>query len=296
MLAAAAPPEPYAIFARARSYWSSQAYPAQLSYLVTISGTAGGSTITNTYESSVNTLTGDISVHATSREEAAHPYVPHGVTVKASIHLGYAGKATLGAAPSVEPNDTIGVTKTIRVSKMQQFDLLGVPVLSPAYGFGLAAARLPDRSALPPLPGLKTIASVSVTRRDYDIRYLDDAAIGGKPCYHLQLTPLRDPSKYRLREIWLAEDTYAPQQALIQGNFTAGPSPRLPWMIHFTTTGSVTYVASETAQSPVTYLGRTYTNVTITFGDIAAVTIPDSLSAFSLFRTSGDVLREPLSP
>lgn len=290
----AQPPDAYTIFARARSYWSAQAYPAQLSYLVTVSGTDRDGAHSNTYESFANTQTGAISVHATSKEEAQHPYTPHGITAKLKISIGYSGKAMLGAAPSVEPRDQIGISKTIRLTKMQQYDLLGVPVLSPTYGFGLTIETLPSPDAPPAFNGgLKTIAAVTSNTRDYDVRYAGSETIDGEPCYHLQLTPLRDPSKYRLRELWVAQSSYAPAQARIQGNFTAGPSPQLPWLVHFNTDGGVTYIAYEAAQLPVRYLGHIYTAVTIAFSDIEPIAKPDPLAALSMFRSSGDVLREP---
>lgn len=292
MLALDAPPDPYAIFARARSYWSAQTYPAQISYVITVSGNERDREIRNDYEAFASTITGQITVNATSKEEAARPYTPHGATVKVNLRISYAGKAP--HAPQADPQGVIGVSKSMNVSKMQQYDLLGVPLLSPTYGFGLSIATLAEHRAAPELPaGLKTIASLSVGSRDYDIRFAGDSTIGGTPCYDLQLRPLHNPGKYRLRELWIAQATYAPLQALIQGNFTEGPSPRLPWLIHFVTANGVTYISDEAAQSPVQYLGHTYTNVTIAFNDVEPVTTPDPLAQLSMFRTSGDVLREP---
>lgn len=76
---AIATPDPYAVYPRARSRWASQVYPPFLSYVVRISGTEASRGITNTYQSFVDTADNAITVRATRAEEAAHPYVPHGV-------------------------------------------------------------------------------------------------------------------------------------------------------------------------------------------------------------------------
>ena len=86
---------------------------------------------------------------------------------------------------------------------------------------------------------------------------------------------------------------YATRQALVQGNFTAGPSPTLAWMIRFAQHDGALYIQSEVASQRVRYLGRAYAGVSVTFGNIEAAAAPDFTWWLSLFKTSGDVLREP---
>ena len=146
--------DPYVIFSRARSKWTSQSYPRYLAYVVTVSGVDGSQRIANTYESSADTSTNGINVQATSAQEIAHPYVPHGMTWHTKITIGYAGKPVLGAPPTVDGGPTtIKVSKTIPISKQQQYDLLGVPVLSPTYSFGLAMQEFSPSSATSTEPG-----------------------------------------------------------------------------------------------------------------------------------------------
>ncbi len=294
---AAAAPDPYAIYAQARARWQSQSYPAFLTYRVTISGADGTGTVTNTYGSSTDTATNAIAVTATSVEESAHPYTPHGVTLQSKISISYAGKPVLGKAPSVDPTGIVHVSRVMPISNQQQYDLLGVPVLSPTYSFGLAPAGAPSRSAAQAVrlqTVLPTIASVIAVRRDYVIRYEGLESIDGIACYHLALAALRDPATFRLRALWIEKDSYYTRRALVQGNFTQGPGPRLPWLVRFNRSGPLIYIADETAVGTVKYLGHVYANVTVRFSDVLPSANPPSPTwALSMFRTSGDVLREP---
>lgn len=293
--AALASPDPYALYARARDRWAQQSYPRYLSYSVVISGDGTAATVTNTYVSFVDTLSGTINVRATSVEEAAHPYVPHGADVNVKLKVSYTRNPKIFSPPSVDgDNGDIHVSKTVRVTKRQQYDLLGVPLLSPTYSFGLRPDEplRPNVSTTPP-PGLKTIASITAVRRDYDIAYGGVEPLDGTACYHLTLTPRRDPAHFRLRGLWIDEQSYATRQALVQGNFTAGPGPTLPWLIRFAQIDNATYVTREDALQPIRYLGHRYSNVSVTFGDLRSAGAPDITWRLALFETSGDILREP---
>lgn len=293
--AALASPDPYALYARARDRWAQQSYPRYLSYSVVISGDATAGAVTNSYASFVDTVSNTINVRATSVEEAAHPYVPHGANVNVKLKVSYTRHPKLFSPPSVDGDDgDIHVSQTVRVTKRDQFDLLGVPLLSPTYSFGLRPdeALEPKVSTTAP-PGLKTIASITAVRRDYDIAYGGVEPIEGSACFRLTLTPRRDPSHFRLRELWIDAQSYATRQALVQGNFTAGPAPALPWLIHFAEIDNATYITREDALRPVRYLGRTYRNVSVSFTGLQPAAAPDVTWRLALFTTSGDVLREP---
>lgn len=295
-LAVAMPgPDPYDIFARARERWARQSYPRYLSYAVVISGDSTAGRVTNTYASFADTRSGTINVRAVSAEEAAHPYVPHGTSVNVKLKISYTRHPKLFSAPGAEGDDgDIHVSKNVRVTKREQYDLLGIPLLSPTYSFGLLpqGAAPQNVQAMPP-PGLKTIASVTAVRRDYDIAYDGTDAVDGAACYHLALTPRRDPAHFRLRELWIDEQRYATRQARVQGNFTAGPGPTLMWLIHFADVGSVTYITREDAMQPLRYLGRTYSSVSVAFSMIQSAAAPDITWSLSMFKTSGDILEEP---
>ncbi len=296
--------DPYAIFAQARGRWSAESYPALLTYTVTIYGTEKTRIVTNTYSSLVDTTSGKISVQATSAQEAARPFVPHGVSLKARITLSYAGAPSLTAHPSVDGGGVVNVSKTMPLTQPQQYDLLGVPLLSPTYSFGMANASSNEKPAVvtktpsSAAAGLRTIASVTAAPRDYDIRYDGLEVVDGAPCYHLALTPRHDAELLRLRQLWINVNTLATEQAIIQGNFTEGPGPGLPWLIRFTDDGSRTYIADEEALGVVKYLGHAYSHVSVSFANESSEAGPPGSAhglawELSMFRTSEDVLTEP---
>ena len=59
---------------------------------------------------------------------------------------------------------------------------------------------------------LEEIATVYAHNRDYTITLLGTDTIDGHACYHLGLTPTRDPGRYRIRQAWIDEQTFATWQ------------------------------------------------------------------------------------
>ncbi len=80
------------------------------------------------------------------------------------------------------------------------------------FGFYRASAVASAPAPSPP-PNLaedpmQTIATVTAVDRAYDIRFAGTVTVDARPCYHLVLRPLRDPGRFRLRELWIEEGTY----------------------------------------------------------------------------------------
>ncbi|HET7813065.1 MAG TPA: hypothetical protein VFL13_01695 [Candidatus Baltobacteraceae bacterium] len=284
----------YAIYQHARANWAGQLYPAYVNYTVRITAAEGGRTVTNTYDAFAALQSGQIAVHASSREELAHPVNGQGVAFHAKFSIEYSGRSELGKPPTGDgPAATARVTRNVRVDNAGEPDILGVPELSPAYSFGLrppAAPALPKNAAVSALP---TIASVTSAQRDYAIALDGTENVDGIPSYVLAMTPLHNPARYRLRKLWVAQDTFLTQQAVVQGNFTAGPSPSIPWMVHFATADGLTYIRDETALAPIRYRGRSLDAVSVAFDDVRVAEGPSLSWSLSLFKTSGDVLKEP---
>jgi hypothetical protein len=105
------------------------------------------------------------------------------------------------------------------------------PYLSPFNTFGLIERKAGEKPSLYEAPGTPApaasgppvIGSVTVTARAYDISLLGIEALGGRNVYHLALHPVRDPVHRRLRELFVATDTYRLERAVIQAYGAAGP-------------------------------------------------------------------------
>jgi hypothetical protein len=102
------------------------------------------------------------------------------------------------------------------------------PYLSPFNTFGLIDAKAGAKPSLYEAPGPAAsepplIGSVTVTARAYDVALLGIEALGERPVYHLALRPVRDPEHHRLRELFVATDSFRLERAVIQAYGAMGP-------------------------------------------------------------------------
>jgi hypothetical protein len=225
------------LFAQTRSAIASVAYPPRISYEIVVSGFDGSVPRADHYRALVRTQTGDVRVEAESDEEAANPVPPpHGVntSLTATICIARGGCATHSEPAGRTPGSP---------------DLLGVPVLSPAYDFGIVTPYRASRRAETEPTTLPVIASVVSSRRDYDISFLGMESIGNDMTDHLHFVPLHEPHRYRLRDLWINPTTHLPERAIVAGNFTVAPMTDVPWSIDFGSTANAWYISSETAMS-----------------------------------------------
>lgn len=290
---ARAEPDPYVLFNQARTYWQHQRYPRAIGYTVTVQVEYRGGQRVEHYASAFDAMTGDIWVDPISDFELAHPATGRG----------------------------IGLNLNGSIQPAPDQDFLGVPQISPAYSFSIAAfvpstatrplsdaeivAQVraqfhdPDRRPKPkpsPTPiasdeGIPEIAAVVAYKRNYTIALLADETVNGHDCYHLHLEPVHPDGRYRLRDIWLEKSSFATERVKTALNFVDGPGTQVPWTIDFTDVGGAHYVASESADRPVTYSSHHYPNVRISFENIheLAGPMPRRIVPFSAYL----ILTEP---
>ncbi len=276
MLAAPAPAQldPYQIFANARQYWMQQRYPQQLQYQVAVDITEGGKERVEHYDASYDAVNNMIDVDPESDYERDHPVKPSGV------NFGFFG---------------------VKVNKpLPTDDFLGVPKLRPNYSFGMAPfvpapAPTPFNSMAlvneirkefhdpnprkpkpPPSPAasIPEIATVYAQNREYTITLLGTDTIDGHACYHLGLKPVKDPGRYRIREAWIDQTTFAPWRLKDSTNFVAGDATSVPWTIQFKDIAGAHYISEEDADAPVSSQGEIYTRTAVRFESVAAASKP----------------------
>jgi hypothetical protein len=188
-----------------------------------------------------------------SSEEAATWHVPQGVNVKfEAVLYGVAIVVPLGRTP-------------------ESFDLLGVPMLTPMYSFGLKypPVTIATTHAIPGDASLHVIAVVASQVRDYTISLAGLQMVDDTQTYDLRLTPLRDPKNNRLRELWVGVDDHLPRRATVAGNFTVAPLTDVPWTIDFSIMGGTPYIERERADAALYMPHRQVVhNAQIAFEDI----------------------------
>lgn len=287
----------YQLFDRARLYWDAVSYPQAVAYDITIAVSRNSVLSSAHYHAVYDTSTNTPSVDPTSDEEKAHPYTPHGINLAINLFG--------GSIPVSAPQNT--------------FDFLGVPVLSPNYCFAICQAAphtvsegsadlvreiraeyndpQPRRSPNPQSSSLKTIASVEVTHRHYAVTLAGIQVIRGHADYDLHLRPLSDPGKYRLRELYVNEKTFATDRLVTAGNFTAGDLAGTRWTVDFQQVDGAPYIASEVAQSGFELARRTYDTASVTFSAITTRSSMERFSGVSSFLTNSQTappeLQEP---
>jgi hypothetical protein len=248
-------PDANQIFARARTVWDTQAYPTRIDYVVTVRVAKDGVAVKSHYEAEYSPVSADLHVVATSDEQLAQAHVAEGINVRITRQSG--GKTTM----------------SIPVNAESPADYLGVPLLDPTYSFGLAHARGPaaaEELEAPPAAGEPgVIGSVVARARTYDVTYvgLEDYPLGR--AHHLALRPLRDPSRYRLRELWVDARNFATVKAITEGNFADGPGTRVTWTTTFQTVDGTLYIDTEKANAPLRYGAQRFDEASISFEAIA---------------------------
>ncbi|HEY2475643.1 MAG TPA: hypothetical protein VGI19_12710 [Candidatus Cybelea sp.] len=282
---AAADPSAYQIFEHARRVLQAQSYPDPIFYRTTIHVSERAK---DEFEHFHGQASGaDVRVEGISDEEQGAPHESSGVNFKVSFSIGW----NTGAGGQTE-TDTQDAHR-----KEASPDYLGVPLISPAYSFGLTSRE--TRSAKPSPGGasdLPTIATVTAIGRAYDVSLVGTDTVEGLYTYHLHLQPTIHPDRNRIRELWVDVYTFQIVRLQTQGNFTSAPMSNVPWLVSFQTVDGNTYVKDETALEPLVFPhDRTFSTASISFDDIRATdNSPPILPSVDGHASVN--LREPDSP
>ncbi|MBV9103014.1 MAG: hypothetical protein JO060_05440 [Candidatus Eremiobacteraeota bacterium] len=266
------------IFEKARDYWDAQSYPHHLQYTIVVGLYKGNERETNHYEAEYLPEDGDLRVNTISAEENANPPSARGTDVIVTLSI-------LGR---------IFYSKTLNA--VASPDLIGIPLLSPTYSFGMARRFKSTRDeGSRTSTDLPLIGRVSNRTRFYVITYAGTDEVAGYPQYHLTLRPIRAPHKYRLRELWIDARSYATDRAIIEGNFNVGPGVDAPWTIDFYTVAGALYIDRERCDEPLQFGKNIYRNISVSFQSLKRTSAMPSLR-FVLPQNSDNAISEPDTP
>ncbi len=272
--------DPYQIFANAKAYWVAQRYPDRVQYTIAVNAQAGDKPIARHYTAWWMAWSNQMTMDSVSAEERADPYRPApGVNIL--IPPFRYPVASIGG-----PRNGTGINT----------DIVGVPVLTPNYAFGIAPYVPPQEKTPAQIVGeirakfhdplsaerikklpasmLPTIAVVSVGTRRYIISVLGMEPYGDHRDYHLKLKPVGDPWHFRLRQMWVDSSTFATDKIEQDGNFTATVATKVPWTVTFHDVNGARYIDTE---SETAYLGKgndALHNVSFAFENVIAAQTP----------------------
>jgi hypothetical protein len=246
-IASTPPPDARAedIFFRTRAAFGARAFPSTMRYSIRISGLKDGKWTGRTYDAHEEWPEASLFVDSISEEEAANP-------VRPSSGFQFFG---------------IGVTPD---KGMELPGILGDPKLAITYSFGLAFKAGPAAARTPTADTLKTVGSVRVESRVYDVRLAGEERIDGYPCFHLTLAPLGNPGRYRLRDLWVDETSYQTRQLVTDGNFTLKETGSGKWTVSYKQIGDFWYLSDELSQGPVEDGTGTFDHVDVQFFNVVA--------------------------
>jgi hypothetical protein len=245
---AASDPEGERIFEAVRHAWDASGYPRYTTYTVGVKYQKGTRWITRHYATYEDMRRNLVFARDFSPEEEADPKVPHGT----SIAIG-----PIVLNPD-HPEDPIG---PLALGINQDYGI------SPA---GHVIKALNDAEDVANASELPVIGTTSTKVRDYDVRLIGtETASDGALVDHLGLTPLHDPKRLKLREMWVDAKTYVVRSLLLASNFNGSPLSGVSWRVDYRIVDGAPYLETEKAQAPVTYRGQgTLRDVTIAFTDV----------------------------
>jgi hypothetical protein len=275
---AAAPsaPDADAIFANVRKTWGQGAYPRFAEYTTVVEYHKDGRHLKHSWETTEDFRHGAIYSKMFSREQ-----------------LNYMGD------PDYRIN--IGIPFFGNLTKPQPKDPIGHVAFAVDQDYGMAPVQRAFQT--PPsqhdfnaqASKLQVIGRTGTTARDYEVRLIETLDGPDGKEYHLGLRPLRDPQRFRLREIYVDADTYRAEEAVVDGISNRAPLSKVPWRIEFREVAGATYIARETALQDLDY-GRAglLRWVTISFEELKLGSKPSRFGAdLGLPNAGDDPLHEP---
>jgi hypothetical protein len=224
------------IFLAAQHALALQVYPHYGSYGVSVTfrnhTRTGEYRVRDTWATTENFTNSTLFSRIFSDDEDAHPYVPHGISI---------GLPLIGDFNPIKLHDPMG---QVAFAIDQHF---GVSAQR-TYGVVADVSDFANDAR-----GLTVIGGTATVSRRYQIDLIETVQNEVGLTYHLKLTPLFNPRRDRLRELWITADTSMLQSAIVAGIGNRAPTTQILWKIDFSTQGGATYLARETALAGLNY-------------------------------------------
>ncbi|MFY9781805.1 MAG: hypothetical protein WAJ85_15000 [Candidatus Baltobacteraceae bacterium] len=229
------------IFARAKAEWRARAEAPFVRYNLLERYTWRGRTHDNWWQAAYRSSDHALVLHRTivaEQEEERLKGSP--IKINLRFHHADASGDQLDTNPNadafpvldplIEPDASFGMRR-----HEPQAALVGAA--TPAPGLETALPAAPSSQPEVPEPGetpLRELIRVEAVARDYRIALAGIEHLRYGDAYHLTLQPLREPNAHRLRDLWVATDTYATVQLTLAGLFEGKPYAEARWTVTYT--------------------------------------------------------------
>lgn len=244
------------IFENARKAWAVGAYPRYATYATVVDYHSGAHHVRRTWDTIEDLRHEAVFSRKFSREEDANPPPPpRGINIAIPFlnnlspnkeddpigHVEFAIDQNYGLAP--------GELRISAVDSISDFDAKG--------------------------KALTVIGRTGVVARNYDVNLIETLDGDDGPEYHLGLKPLRDPTRNRLRELWVDGKTWLTEKAIVAGISNRAPLNAVSWRVDFREVDGASYLAQETALADLDYgSDGMLHDVTISFEELTAMPFP----------------------
>ncbi len=258
---------------RTRELLLGLSYPPFVSFAVNVRATIGAKPFAESFQSIVRTRDDIVATHSIPFATTNKPENPYGTDI---MILGLRLHPTRHNENHEEP--------------------FGVPQISPLYSFGLRPPGEIMPSLFPtPEPeatDIRSLGRIESFAREYDVTLAGIEPYGPRYVYHLVLRPVSEPTRYRIRDLWVDTQTFVPLKLRSAGIFPQGQAAALNWDVAYTVVNGFWLMDREWAETPVRtgggFLAATkatvYEGLTYSFSDFA---FPKQIFDFAFFN-SGD--------
>jgi hypothetical protein len=196
------------------------------------------------------------------------------IDLKISFHKGLANADSLDTNPDadafpileplIEPSASFGMLgrdgTAVLIGNVQ-------PTADPRQT--AAPIKSPAPSEISEVPGekpLRELARVEAVAREYTIAFVGTDHLQSGDAYHLTLTPIRNPTVNRLRDLWIDPSSYATVRLAVQGLFEGKPYDGARWIVTYIALDSRYYIQNIRSAEPLRFgMDRTVTDLEYDF-------------------------------
>jgi hypothetical protein len=286
------PADPSATFSAARDAWPVASYPRYATYATVITFRIGSQPIQRTWRTVEDLHRRVVHADAFSDEEAAHPYVPHGINVGLGGITSTPSQGGSQLPPGIQQPDA-KLPEGAVMNNDPSADPFGMLTFAVNQDWGISR-RAPQITTASdatdvggPEPTLPRIGGTGTEAKIYNVTSLGTTTENGVALVHLGLQPLKDPKRYRLRELWLDPTTRFPVHAIVAGIANHDPLDTVRWRVDYKTIDGVPYIDKETALEPISTNNGEADDVTITFVNLKTMHFPSAAAQIGLSADQG---------
>jgi hypothetical protein len=287
------PSDPSAAFSTARDAWPVASYPRYATYATVITYHIGPQPVERTWRTVEDLQRRVVHADSFSDQEEANPYVAHGINIGVGIAGNNPSEGGAGSLPSgiQQPGSHPATGMTLNADKAD--DPFGMLTFAVNQDWGISR-RAPTISTATdatdvggPAPSLPRIGATGAEAKIYTVTSLGTTTENGVALVHLGLQPLKDPKRYRLRELWLDPTTELPVHAIVAGVGNHDPLDTVRWKVDYKTIDGVPYLDKETALEPISTDNGEADGVTITFMGLQTMHFPTAAAQVGLSADQG---------